>query len=99
MRENEKQRREIREKMEEIYSKTRVIHAKTVRDIAFEKDAHKKPKYSNERVRRAELSIRLSENQEYQELTAKLDPLRRKDSELAFEWNLLIDKKDLLMQM
>ena len=95
MRELEEERRENTRKMREIWDKTRLIQARTVKDIALETDGKGNRVYSNESLRRAELTIRLSENEEWQILMRQLRPLREKDNELIFELNRLSDRKDM----
>jgi len=97
MRELERKRKENDRKLRELYDKTSPIRDHVVKDVCLETDVHGKRIYSNQTLRRAEFNIRLSENEEYQRLVKEIKSLREKNEEVNFEYNRLLDKRDLLL--
>lgn len=80
-----------------IRKKLGIIDAQLVKDIAFATDENGNRIYSNDKIRRAELTLRKSKNEEYQKLLKKLRDLRDKEMDLAIQYNKLVDQKAILM--
>jgi len=82
---------------ESLREREQVIYARHVLEIATARDTNGKAVYSNEEMRRAALTIRLSEDTEFQGLVGKLRELSRLQDELVVEHNSLVDRKALAM--
>ena len=63
----------------------------------FERDEKGKPVYSNEKMREAELTLRLYKNLEFMELQAKRWEIDEAGDDLAAEHNRLTDVKYMYM--
>jgi len=81
---------------EEIKDKMYLIEAKELIAVSMEEDKKGKKKYSNEQLRKAALTVRLAENEEYQELKKKYDEIIRKVRELNSKIMLIDDKLTIL---
>jgi len=92
-----KARHAISQKQQPLRERLQVIHARHTLEIATAKDAKDKAVYSNEEMRRAALTIRLSEDDKYQALVAELRVLDSEQDDLVVEHNRLVDQKMLLM--
>ena len=90
MKDLEQQRRDIVEKCVAIRDKLLI-------EVNFERDDKGKPKWTNERLRQAALSIRLRADTQFQELKARRKGLDVEIDRLAVEHNKLVDKKYILM--
>lgn len=81
---------------EEIKDKMYLIEAKELVAVSMEEDEKGKKKYPNEQLRKAAQTIRLAENEEYQELKKKYDEIIRKVRELNLKIMLIDDKLTIL---
>ena len=88
---------EIGKQRRKIWNRTSVIRAQLIVDIATAKDERGKTIYSNEKLREAALTLKLEENEKYQELTGKGWELDTEESTLATEHNRLVGRKEILM--
>jgi hypothetical protein len=91
-----RKRHEIGKERDKIMDRTSVIRARLVIDIATAEDERGKRIYSNEQLRKAALTLRLNEDEEYQRLKEKLRELDYEAQSLAIEHNRLEDRKMLL---
>jgi hypothetical protein len=91
-----RKRHEIRKERDKILDRTGVIRAKLIIDIATTEDDKGKRIYSNQQLRKAALTLRLDENEEYQRLRKKLRELDYEQEALAIEHNRLVHRKALL---
>lgn len=80
-----------------LRAKMQSISAQCIVDIGSLKDEKGKLLFSNERMREAELTIRLNANTEYVDLREKLWALDEEQDGHVVEYNKLIDMKYMLM--
>ena len=89
--------KDLQQQRREIVEKCVAIRDNLLIEVNFERDEKGKPKYTNEKLRQAALSIRLRADTQFQELKARRKELDDEIDRLAVEHNKLIDKKYILM--
>jgi phosphoglycerate-specific signal transduction histidine kinase len=92
----EKKRHELRRERRMTSDRVSVIRAELMIDIAKARDEKGKPIYSNENLRRAALTLRMEENEEYQGLKERQRDLDDELATLAIEHNRLEARRGLL---
>jgi len=93
----ERKRRKLGREISRLSDRMRLIADHLYLRIWSEIDESGKRIYSNERVREAELRLRLYEDQEYQELRERLQELEDEHNDLLIELQRLRDRKEALM--
>ncbi len=84
-------------KKQRLHGKMNVIRSGYIVEIGSNKDEKQKLKFSNERMREAELTLRLHKDSEYVDLKEQSFVLDDEYSELVSEQNKLVDIKLMLM--
>ncbi len=87
----------IIEKEREISNDEQIIRAMHIKDISMAKDNKGKKIYSNERLRYAELALRLQKDEKYQGFEKKYKKLKNEAVRLRIESDRLVDRKAILM--
>ena len=87
---------ELKEERRDLHSEMNLIQARQMSDIASAKDEKGKRKYPNKEARRAELSLKLRNDEEYQKLSHESKSLHRRESRLEIKHDTLVDKKAIL---
>ena len=90
-------RQAIHEKLQELRDQLHVMQSRHILDVGTARDPKGKAVYSNEELRRAALTFRLSEDSVYQSVLAQARKLEREDEELVVEHNRVVDQKALMM--
>lgn len=89
--------KDLQRQRHDIIEECVAIRDNLLLEINFERDDKGKPRYTNEKLRQAALSIRLRRDPEFQKLKARRRELDEAIDRLAIEHNKLVDKKYILM--
>lgn len=89
--------RKLNREMNTLMDRRRLIADKHVIEIWKEKDGNGKPIYSNQRVRSAELNVRLHGDREWLEVSQECNRLGDELQEAIAEANGLQSRREILM--
>lgn len=92
----ERSNHQISIELEDTRSELSMFRAKTLVAISQAKDEHGKPTYSNQKVRDAELIVRLHENENYRNLSKQVKKKTNEQTSIRIELNRLQRRKEII---
>jgi len=93
----ERKRRKLGREISRLSDEMRLIAARHTLEIWQATDESGKRIYSNEKVREAELRLRLHSDPEYQELGGRIQEVEDEHNDILMEIGILRERKEALM--